>query len=65
MAQAKRPAHEIRRGPIKATIWEDKGKDGVFYKFTVARLYKDGDERFMRPPASYAGKNSFNGIGSL
>jgi hypothetical protein len=44
MAQAKRPAHEIRRGPIKATIWENKGKDGVFFKFTVARLYKEGDD---------------------
>jgi hypothetical protein len=44
MAQAKRPAHEIRRGPIKATIWENKGKDGVFFKFTVTRLYKDGDD---------------------
>ena len=45
MAQsAKKPAHEIRRGAVKATIWENKGKDGVFYKFTVTRLYKDGDD---------------------
>jgi len=39
-----KPAHEIRLGSIKATIWENETPNGVRYNVTVARLYKDGDE---------------------
>lgn len=41
--QAKKPAHEIRRGAIKALIWANDSENGRFYRFTVARLYKEGD----------------------
>ena len=41
--QAKKPAHEIRRGAVKALIWENDGENGRFYRFTLARLYKEGD----------------------
>ncbi len=41
-AQGK-PAHEIRRGAIKALIWANDSENGRFYRFTLARLYKDGD----------------------
>lgn len=37
-----KPAHEIRRGNVKALIWENAGQHGAFYRFTVERLYKDG-----------------------
>jgi hypothetical protein len=37
------PAHEIRLGAVKATIWENETASGKRYNVTVARLYKDGD----------------------
>jgi len=40
----KKPVHEIRRGAVKALIWENAGENGTFYRFTLARLYKDGEE---------------------
>ena len=43
MAKQK-PAHEIRLGRIKATIWENESEQGTRYNVTVNRLYKDGDE---------------------
>ena len=39
----KKPVHEERAGAIRAAIWEQDGKDGVFYKFTLERLYKTPD----------------------
>lgn len=39
-----KPAHEIRLGRIKATIWENETEQGTRYNVTVNRLYKDGDE---------------------
>ena len=39
-----RPAHEVRLGRIKATIWENDTEQGMRYNVTVNRLYKDGDE---------------------
>ena len=39
-----KPAHEIRLGRIKATIWENESEQGTRYNVTVNRLYKDGDE---------------------
>lgn len=38
------PAHEIRLGAIKATIWPNETNSGVRFNVTVARLYKDGDK---------------------
>jgi len=43
-ANGKKPVHEIRRGSVKALIWENAGDKGTFYKFTVQRLYKAGAE---------------------
>lgn len=39
-----KPAHEIRFGAIKATIWENETTNGTRYNVTLCRLYKDGDE---------------------
>ena len=39
-----KPAHEIRIGSIKATIWENETPNGPRHNVTLARLYKDGDE---------------------
>lgn len=45
MAKTKQqPAHEIRMGAIKATIWENQTATGTRHNVTVSRIYKDGDE---------------------
>ena len=38
------PAHEIRMGAIRATIWENETTNGIRFNVTVSRLYKDGEE---------------------
>lgn len=45
MASTKQqPAHEIRLGSIKATIWENDTTAGKRHNVTVSRIYKDGDQ---------------------
>jgi len=45
MAKTKQqPAHEIRMGAIKATIWENQTQTGTRHNVTVSRIYKDSDE---------------------
>ena len=39
-----RPAHEIRLGRIKATIWANHNDNGTWYNVTLSRGYRDGDE---------------------
>lgn len=39
-----RPAHEIRLGRIKATIWANHNDNGTWYNVTLSRTYRDGDE---------------------
>ncbi len=39
-----KPAHEIRLGSIKVTIWENETPNGTRHNVTVARLYKDGED---------------------
>ena len=39
-----KPAHEIRLGRVKATIWANETDNGTRHNVSVSRLYKDGDE---------------------
>ena len=39
-----KPAHEVRLGSVKAAIWKNDTDNGVRYKTTFSRLYKDGEE---------------------
>ena len=39
-----KPAHEVRLGRIKATIWANQNDNGTWYNVTLSRSYKDGDE---------------------
>lgn len=39
-----RPAHEVRLGRIKATIWANPADNGTWYNVTLSRTYKDGEE---------------------
>lgn len=43
-SDAKRPAHEVRLGRIKAVIWANATASGTRHNVTITRLYKDGDE---------------------
>ena len=39
-----KPAHEVRLGAIKATIWKNDTGNGARYNTTFARLYRDETE---------------------
>jgi hypothetical protein len=39
-----RPAHEVRLGAIKATIWKNDTGNGARYNTTFVRLYRDENE---------------------
>ena len=39
----KRPAHTIRLGKIKATIWRNTVEGRALYNTTIRRTYKDGN----------------------
>jgi hypothetical protein len=40
----KKPAHEIRLGAIKASIWENQVNEMTRYNVALTRIYKDGDQ---------------------
>jgi len=35
------PAHEIRKGSVKATIWLNESAKGANYSVSVSRFYRD------------------------
>ena len=39
-----KPAHEIRLGTIRATIWRNEIENGVRFNTTFSRIYRDGDQ---------------------
>jgi hypothetical protein len=39
-----RPAHEVRLGRIKATIWANQADNGTWFNVTLSRSYKDGND---------------------
>ena len=41
MATNKKPATTLRRGIVKATIWENTSENGPFFSTTFSRSYKD------------------------
>lgn len=38
------PAHEIRYGLIKASIWRNQSKNGSRFSVGVSRLFRNGDQ---------------------
>ena len=42
-AEKNLPAHEIKLGRIKATVWANQTETGTRYNVTIARLYRDED----------------------
>ncbi len=41
---ANQPAHVIRDGALKITIWENDGEKGTFFTATIAKTYEKGGE---------------------
>lgn len=39
----KKPAHEVRIGPVKAAIWLNETEHGPRFNVTFERLYREGD----------------------
>jgi len=39
-----KPAHQIRLGRIRCTLWANSNEKGTWYSTTISRSYKDGDE---------------------
>ena len=39
--QTNKPAHTLRCGGLKATIWKNSGERGPFYSATFSRPFKD------------------------
>lgn len=54
--ETKKPVHKTRAGAIEAAIWENDGREGVFYNFTLGRLYKGADGWKTAP--SFSHKNA-------
>jgi hypothetical protein len=48
---SRQPAHEIRRGRVKAAIWVDDAEGGRKVRVAFTRLYRDGagwkDSRYL------------------
>lgn len=42
--ESKRPVFDCRAGRVKAAVWENDGRRGVFPTVTFSRSYKDDDK---------------------
>lgn len=42
--EKKKPAQTFRKGTVKAAVWENTGRDGVFHSVTFSRSYKAGED---------------------
>ena len=40
-SSGRKPAHAIKAGAIRATIWENAGSNGPFYAATLTRSFRD------------------------
>lgn len=41
-----RPAHEVKVGAVRATVWQNAGANGSWYSVTLSRLYKDDQDQW-------------------
>lgn len=41
--EKKKPAHEVKLGRIRATIWANETDQDVWFNVTITRLYNDGE----------------------
>lgn len=52
----KKPATTFKHGTVKAAVWENTGKDGLFYSVTFSRSYKDAEGNW-RNTSSFGGND--------
>ena len=53
--ETKKPAQTFRKGTVKAAVWENTGRDGVFYSVTFSRSYKAGEDGWRNTSSFNAG----------
>jgi hypothetical protein len=41
MSKNNKPAHEVRLGRIRGTVWKNETESGTFHNVAFSRLYKD------------------------
>ncbi len=39
----RKPIHEIRRGLIKARVWQKRTRSGLRFTVTLSRMFRNGD----------------------
>lgn len=44
--QNEKPVQTFRRGAIGGSVWLRRGRNGVFYEFSLSRCYPLGEEEF-------------------
>jgi hypothetical protein len=53
VTEKRRPAHEVRLGRVKATVWANHhAEQGIWYSVLITRLYKD-DQGQWQSAAAY------------
>lgn len=45
-SEPKKPVFDCRAGKVKAAVWENDGKHGVFPTVSFSRIYKGEDEKW-------------------
>lgn len=53
--ETKKPAQTFRKGSIRAAVWENAGRDGIFYTVTFSRSYKDLEDSWRNTTSFNAG----------
>ena len=48
--ESNKPAHEIRHGGLRVTIWGNQTEAGIRYNVTHEKSYKDGSNGKRRRP---------------
>ena len=53
MSKNNKPAHEVRFGRIRGTVWKNETESGTFHNVAFSRLYKD-DAGEWKDSATYS-----------
>ncbi|MBX3745355.1 MAG: hypothetical protein KF833_08585 [Verrucomicrobiae bacterium] len=44
MSSSNKPAHEVRLGAVKATIWRNEHESGVRFNTVLSKIYREGEQ---------------------
>lgn len=59
MNDKKKPAHEIRLGSIKATIWANDTQNGQRYNAVLSRIYRLAEDKRTKEDKGWRESESF------